>query len=36
MPTQSQLRNKAVRARISQLIDEGELPAEHGRPLSRR
>jgi hypothetical protein len=27
MPTQSQLRNKALRARISQLIDEGELPA---------
>jgi hypothetical protein len=27
MPTESQLRNKALRARISLLIDEGELPA---------
>jgi hypothetical protein len=27
MPTESQLRNKALRARIGQLIDGGELPA---------
>ena len=27
MPTESQLLNKALRARISRLIDEGELPA---------
>jgi hypothetical protein len=26
MPTESQLRNKALRARITQLIDDGELP----------